>query len=217
MAGRLRAVVPLPRTDPLAALKPSMSVQELVAPAGIESLLLVLDGSGSMSGGPWDSLREAVECLCARSSPAACRLGLVIFSSAADLYAPFTDDFARVSAKMPETCLLGGTAVREALDLALSMDWPGGRCRIVLLSDGMPTTGDPLPAAQMLAGRGIIIDTVACGDGADLDLLRELARVSGGRCVEVVGVAELARTLVLLETVSRGLLSPPRYSRSPGA
>lgn len=199
----------LTKSDPLGALRPSMpagALSALTSAPGLESLLLVLDGSGSMSGDPWEALVQAVGELCRRSSQANCRLGLVIFSDKADLYVPFTEDFERVVSKMPQEAPLGGTAVREALGLACKLEWPCRRRRLVLLSDGMPTTGDPIPAGKVLAESGVVIDTVACGDGADRETLAELARVGGGRFVDCGSVGELVRAFLQLETKVRGLL-----------
>lgn len=197
------------RNDPLATLTPTIdkgTLATLTAPAGVESLLLALDGSGSMVGAPWVALRNAVEELARRSSRARCRMGLVVFGAEADLCASFTDDFELVAATMPREAPGGGTGVREALTLAGGLAWPSTTRRVVLLSDGMPTTGDPEAAAEYLAGLGVVIDTVACGPHADVDTLRALATIGHGRFVDCADVGALARTFAALESGVRGLL-----------
>ena len=195
--------------DPLAALTPAMNagvLAGLTASRSTEALLLVLDGSGSMVGAPWAELHEAVEELARRSSRARCCMGLVVFGGTADLCASFTDDFELVAATLPAGAPGGGTGVREALTLAGSLPWPAGARRVVLMSDGMPTTGDPIPAAAHLAGLGVVIDTVACGMGADEEVLRALAETGHGRFVPCNRVGDLTRVFAALETRVRGLL-----------
>lgn len=170
-----------------------------------ESLLLLLDGSSSMFGASWHALREAVSALALASSPAHCRLAIAIFAGDADVHLPFTEDMAAVRKALPGRPPGGGTAMRSALEMASGVMWPTSARRIVLLSDGMPTSGDPVPAAKALAAHGVTIDTVACGD-ADEVVLRAISAAGLGRHVTCRDVATLAGVFRSLETRARALL-----------
>ena len=173
-----------------------------------ESLLLLLDGSGSMAGASWNGLREAVQRLAEASDPAVCRMGLAIFhGSSADVYRPFTAHVEGMRDALDVLPPGGGTPMRQGLELAQSLTWPSEFRRGGLLSDGMPTSGDPLPAAKRLATMGVVIDTVGCGH-CDEIVLRAIAAVTGGRYVYCAQINELVGTFRSLETRARGLLGP---------
>lgn len=170
-----------------------------------ESLLLLLDGSGSMSGRGWRELRQAVKVLVQASDPAHCCLGVAVFSHDADLHAGFTADFGKVYDAIPEMPPCGGTRVRAALKFLADFPWPATRRRAVLFSDGMSTDGNPIPMARTLAELGVVVDTVGCGD-ADEETLQAIAAATGGRYRYCRSVAELKGVFRALETKARGLL-----------
>jgi len=176
-----------------------------------EALLLLLDSSGSMGFGDeptaWEELLTAVHALTSVSDPAICSLGAAVFTSEADMVGAFTTDFSRVEAVLEEIEPTGGTGMVEALTLAREIEWPQGTTRrVVLLSDGMPTTGSPLGAARKLGALGVTIDTVGCGPGADEETLRAIAAAGKGVYVHCGQVTELRAVFKRLETKARGLL-----------
>ena len=179
------------------------------APRPVESLLLLLDGSSSMDGGPWTALRAAVRSLAGASSPSRCHMAVAIWACQADVVLPFTPDMQAVADGMPGRPPGGSTAMREALEMAGGLTWPTSIRRVVLLSDGVPTTGDPVPAARRLGRDGTTIDTVACGPHGDV-VLRAVAAAGGGRHVRCSDVSELAGVFRSLETGVRGLLGAAR-------
>ena len=193
------------------ALRGQALLEALKAPAakptpGRESLLLLLDASGSMGGGTWEILVDAVDALARASDPKLCRMAAAVFSSAADVIVPWTDDLHRIAARLEDIEPVGGTGVKEALILASTLPWPpGDRRRIILFSDGMPTTGDPLPVVKPLVDMSITIDTVGCGV-SDEETLLAIASAGRGRYVYATSVAELMRVFRTLETRARYLL-----------
>jgi len=174
----------------------------------VESLLLTLDGSGSMGGQAWRGLRKAVGELVSVSDGGSCRLALAIYSNDADLYRTFTDDLPSVLTALPSRCPGGMTDMKGGLSLAQGIDWPTSRRRVILLSDGMPTTGSPLPVALALGRSGVVIDTVACGEDADENTLRKIAAAGNGTFVRCENVTQLRKAFRALESRTRALLGP---------
>ena len=176
-----------------------------------EALLLLLDASGAMGGEAWDALVEAVGALATASNPATCRLGAAVFSQAADLIQPFTADLGQVVRSVERYEPGGGTGMKEGLALAEKLQWPENHVRrVVLFSDGMPTTGDPVPTARRLGDVQIVVDTVGCGEGVDEDTLRAIAKAGGGRYVHAASVRDLVGVFLGLTTEARGLLTAGR-------
>ena len=91
---------------------------------GPESLLLLLDGSSSMRGTPWEQVDKAVHVLARASDSALCRLGVAIFSESADVFSSFKSDFRAVAATIPQYPPGGMTAMRSGLELACKLSWP---------------------------------------------------------------------------------------------
>lgn len=178
-----------------------------------EALLLLLDSSGSMStpsrGGStaWRELLRAVHALVQVSDPSVCMLGAAVFAGEADLVGKFSTDYAAMEESLAAVHPIGGTGVVEALTLAREIEWPPNAVRrVVLLSDGMPTTGNPMSAARQLAALDVTIDTVACGSGADDVTLQAIAAAGKGTFVQCDHITELRQVFRMLETKTRGLL-----------
>ena len=205
------------RANPLAGLKSPTAKGLGQVGRATESVLLVLDGSGSMAGTPWDELREAVEQFVGATSPGTSRVGLVVFGGSADLFCPFTADLGKVLERMPEEAPGGGTNMRGALALAATLEWAGPPWRVIFMSDGEPTTGDPVGEVKRLASLGIVVDTVACMGACDSDVLAEMAKAGGGVFVACAHVSDLARAFKSLSSGVRGLLgTSPRKGGGTG-
>lgn len=188
------------------ALLEALKVQPANRVATRESLLLLLDASGSMGGGTWEILVDAADALARASDPKVCRMAAAIFSNVADVIVSWTSDLHRIATRLEDVEPLGGTGMKEALTLAGTISWPAlDQRRTILFSDGMPTTGDPLPAARALSEMGITIDTVGCGE-SDEETLRAIAAAGKGRYVYASSVAELVQVFRTLETRARYLL-----------
>lgn len=86
----------------------------------------------------------------------------------------------------------GSTSMCAALREACKYVHPD--LRVLLVSDGEPTDGDPIPIAATL---GHPVDCVYVGSpsGAGKKLLREIARVSGGTFLDMAGKFDATRFL----------------------
>jgi Ca-activated chloride channel family protein len=124
-------------------------------------------------------------------------LGLVLFSGAAFVQFPLTSDFATarnfLEAANPEVISRPGTAIAEAIDIALTgFDEERATQKvIILLTDGENHEGDAKEAAETAAERGIIIYTIGFGspDGEPIpeyDLEGNLVDYKRDRSGEVV-------------------------------
>ena len=133
------------------------------------------------------------------------RLGLAVFGTAAFPQAPFTDDHQAVRGLLKE--LQPGmpgvrTMIGDAIGLAVKLfDASDKKNKVaILLTDGNDT-GSKMPvgrAAEIAAEKGITIHTVAMGDpetvgeqALDLDVLQDIADVTGGKAFEALDRAEL--------------------------
>lgn len=174
------------------------------------SIMLVTDTSGSMAARDVDPDRISAARGAASqfldAVPDKIRVGLVTFSSTASVLQTPTTDRVAVRDGLDTIQAGGGTATGDGIDAALralnvqnqglseAERIPGA---IVLLSDGKASSGsDPAAVAEQAAQSGVPIFTVALGtqDGTivtpdgqeirvppDLDALRQIADISGGR------------------------------------
>lgn len=108
------------------------------------------------------------------------RVGLVTFSSQAQVLVPPTSDHEAVRAALQTLTPDGGTALGDAIAASVELKRQGGRVlaadgseggpptAVVLLSDGAasPDTLDPLEAARTASAAGVKVYTVALGTDA---------------------------------------------------
>jgi Ca-activated chloride channel family protein len=171
------------------------------------SVMLVIDTSGSMDAVDvlptrMDAARSAARTLIDRL-PSNTRIGLVSFSTSANLAAPLTQNRQDVLTALDYLQAGGATATGDALTLAISQLAPttagatSGRppAMIVLLTDGGTNRGsNPLAAAAQAKAAGIPIITVGVGSrneavtvhgqrvgGVDDQALGAIARATGGK------------------------------------
>jgi len=141
------------------------------------TVILVVDVSGSMNAtdvvpSRLGAAEEALAAFTARV-PRSVRVGLVSFSGSPTLLVPPTVDRNALRAGIGELDASGGTAIGDALRLAVAVAVgaaravPAGRhpAAIVLLSDGAQTAGSltPLEGASLARAARIPVDTVALG------------------------------------------------------
>jgi Ca-activated chloride channel family protein len=173
-------------------------------PAKDGSVVICIDTSGSMRARDVAPTRSEAALAAARAFvdavPAGTKVGIVSFSSSADVVAAPTADLDAVRdalGRVPPPD--GATAIGDALTLAAQQLGGSGRRVIVLLTDGVNNRGsDPLEAAQIIGAHGITIETVGVGSSGsgeispgtaemadlDADSLRASARSGHGRYVE---------------------------------
>jgi Ca-activated chloride channel homolog len=171
-------------------------------------VMLVTDESGSMQShdvapSRLAAARSAADAFLARL-PAGARVGAVAFNDAATTLSTPTGDRSAIRRALAGLQPRGGTATGDAIDAALKgLRAGGGRGgAVVLLSDGKANAGvDAVQAARRARAAGVPIYTVALGTRQgvvvvhrqgrtrsiavppDPALLRQIARVSGGRFV----------------------------------
>jgi Ca-activated chloride channel homolog len=161
---------------------------------------LVIDTSKSMRGTDvpptrLDAARGAAESFLTRL-PERFDVGLVAFDREARLLSLPTTDRIALRRALEDLELHVGTAIGDGIERALEAGTQLGDdpppLAIVLLSDGNNTTGsDPAAAARAAADAGVTVHTVVLGRqgtpevgepaGPDLDALRSLSEITGGR------------------------------------
>ena len=193
-------------------------------PAKDGSVILCVDTSGSMAAQDVAPNRSDASKNAARlfidALPSGTKVGLVAFSTTAEVVQPLTSDHqtAREGVDRIPTPN-GATAIGDALALAAQQLPNTGQRAVVLMTDGVNNTGvDPMTVARFLGSRHVRIYTVGIGtndsgqlipgtsEAASIDeqALSALADASDGRYVRVSdagqlksALAQLGRTTVL--------------------
>lgn len=173
------------------------------------------------------------------------RVGLVVFGDAAYLQAPLTLDGVAVRSLLDATVprMAGdATAIGDAIGLSVKKlrERPAGSRVLILLTDGENTAGalPPVEAARLARHYGIRIYTIGVGSegkvpfmengrmimtdmSIDEDLLREIARLTGGayfRATDTLALEEIYRRIDDLEKSEvemRSLMIPEPLFRWP--
>lgn len=241
--------IPAARSRRRAAVLPGLVwlflVLALAGPQRLETLdlptasgrevMLALDLSGSMEtedfelNGARVSRLAAVKAVAARfvEGRAGDRVGLVVFGDRAYVAAPLTHDVGSVARAVADLSIgVSGrsTAIGDGLGLAMRrLAEAGGKSRVLLLlSDGVDTTGtvDPAAAANLAASLGIRIHTVALGpedlggqpasrDAVDTATLTSIATESGGTMFRVRGTDELRDMAAAVDALEPSLGRAP--------
>ena len=167
------------------------------------------------------------------------RVALVSFADTATLDVALTRDEGLAAAQLDRMENMGKTAMGEGLALATSELIENGREDAVLveilLIDGRSNTGrDPLPQAESAARGGITIFVIGTSEYLQVDLLTEIATITGGLFFprfdgevldrifsalyrDLVGSeVTITRTLAEGFDYKRALLNPPRVVRHNG-
>jgi Ca-activated chloride channel homolog len=183
-------------------------------PAPDGAAVICIDTSGSMGSTDIFPSRQAAARNAVRAfveaAPPGLRIGIVSFSSSANVVAPLTadrDELGEAIDRIPAAN--GATAIGDALLAADGLLPTHGRRIVVLLTDGVNNRGsDPLEAAATLASHGVPIETVGIGTNEsgklvpgteeeasiDEDALRAIAAAGGGHYVKV-GESEALRNV----------------------
>lgn len=227
----------------LAIAQPQWTLGEPITRATGRSIMLLMDLSGSMErrdfelDGEVDNRLNVVkrvvsEFIHARQGD---RLGLILFGDEAFIANPLSFDVAAAAYALEESTIgMAGrtTALGDALGLALvklQADNATDKA-IVLLTDGRNNAGnaDPTGAAEIAAQWGIRVHTVALGSdqlvgsiqgqsaSAELDVetLKAVALLSGGRYFRVRSTAELQQVYDTLDSLlAEAVEAPPLIPR----
>lgn len=205
------------RLNPLARGMLQVEVGDLIDIVPYETLVLLIDASGSMDErlgfmkSKMDATREAIGRLIAGKARARERdlVGLVTFGEECELVSEPVDDFELLGRRARGIATCGRTAMFEGLAYTLELlDEAHGLRRVILLSDGCPTTTGSslvLDLAAKARDMGVVIDTIGVGGGGhgkevsfDEGLLRAIADLTGGRFSHAHEVRELEAEMELL-------------------
>jgi Mg-chelatase subunit ChlD len=183
---------------------------ELIPP---ETCMLLIDTSGSMADFisgivKLDATKNAViefirsKFLMGQGD----RTGIISFGEFATVVERPTVKYEYLESRVHTLAANGSTSMYEGLSLAMDVLPKGGVQRIVLLTDGVPTTTGKLSIislAKRAASKRIVIDTVGVGSpfdfmGYDEQLLRRIAAITGGTFKRVLDIQELTGQFVEL-------------------
>lgn len=173
---------------------------------------LILDHSGSMSGRPIDTVRQAAQRLVDRLSLGD-RVALVGFDHKAKVLLPNQelDNPASVKLQINQLKAGGGTAIDEGIRLGIEEMAKGKQGKIsqaFLLTDGENEHGDNdrcLKLAKLAADYTMTINTLGFGDSWNQDVLESIADAGGGTMSYIQqpeeAVAEFGRLFSRIQSV----------------
>ncbi len=146
-------------------------------------IVISLDTSGSMGGNKLDQAQIASQNFVGRLVGED-RAGLVGFTSFANVEQELTTNYDAVNQSIEQLYAGGGTDIADGLDTSVGHIQSRSPAEhdevIVLVSDGRSWNRPALDAAERAAANDITVYTVAVGGGADRELLREIATITGG-------------------------------------
>lgn len=204
------------RLNPVARGMLQVQVGDLIEVVPYETLVLLIDASGSMDESlgfmksKMGATREAIARLIGSKARSKERdlVGLVTFGEECELVSEPTDDFDLLARRARGISTCGLTAMFEGLEYTLELlDEAAGLRRAILLSDGCPTTtgdGLVLELAHKAKSMGVVIDTIGVGGGAkqkisyDEALLRRISEITGGKFAPVSAVRALEEEFLAL-------------------
>ena len=154
----------------------------LEGPVDDHDVVLAIDHSGSMGGGPGSPLRDAMRAAknFVRRLPTNIHAGVVGFSHDAQLLSPVTGQKKELLRDIDTISPGGGTAIHEALDRcreALVDSRPGVDKTAVLLSDGKSSKSEATEAADQLKEvvPELTVIAIGFGEGVNEQLMTEVA------------------------------------------
>jgi Ca-activated chloride channel family protein len=155
------------------------------------ALLLVIDASGSMAGGPGSSKMDLAKEAAIRATELLSeqdQLGVISFDDTPRWVVPtaFLEDPIAAQAQIGSIAPGGGTAIFPALEAAYNdISARDAKVRhILLLTDGLSSGGDYDRLAAQMLQQGITLSTIAVGSDADFALMQRLANLGKGRYFE---------------------------------
>jgi Mg-chelatase subunit ChlD len=199
--------LPLARLNPRARELLEAQVGEEIQILPHETLVLLIDTSGSMA----DFITGVVKIEAAKNAVREFirskflmrqndRIGIVSFGQTASWIERPSVQYEQLENRALTLAPGGATAMYEGLRMSIdNLAQVGGARRIVLLTDGVPTTtgkGQIIGLAREAAEKSIVIDTVGVGSpfdfmGYDEQLLRRIAEITGGTFRRVVDIQQL--------------------------
>ncbi len=172
-----------------------------------ETLMLLIDTSGSMADfisgimkmeAAKNAIREFIRSKFLMQHGD--RIGIISFGEWASVIEKPSQNYEHLENRVDVLSPNGSTAMFEGMRMAIdSVSTAGGAKRIILLTDGIPTTTGRMSIitlAKDAAGRRIVIDTVGVGSPFDFmaydePLLRKIAAITGGTFRRVLDIQQL--------------------------
>ena len=151
------------------------------------NLCLVLDHSGSMSGQPLRTVKEAAMQLVDQLREGD-RLSVIAFDHKAKVIVPnqAVTDIAQIKAQINRLEAAGGTCIDDGIKLGLEelANNPGQRSsQVFMLTDGENEHGDNgrcLEIAKVAAEYGVTLSTLGFGENWNQDVLEQIADAANG-------------------------------------
>lgn len=155
------------------------------------ALVLVIDASGSMAGGPGSSKMDLAKEAATRATELLSeqdQLGVISFDDTPRWVVPtaFLEDPATAQSQIGSIAPGGGTAIFPALEAAYNdiVTREAKVRHILLLTDGLSSGGDYDRLTAQLQENNITLSTIAVGSDADFALMQRLASLGRGRYFE---------------------------------
>lgn len=158
------------------------------------ALALVIDRSGSMSGDKIELAKAAAKASADLLSPRD-YVSVIAFDHESHPVVPIQSagDSGSVGAAIASITPGGGTSIAPGLEDALRQ-FSGSTAKlkhVILLTDGASQPGPFYELTSEMAQNGITVSTVAVGEGADRDLLTQIAQWGNGRYYETIDPASI--------------------------
>lgn len=193
------------------ALEPILPVrldlpEQLIVPSA--ALMIVMDSSGSMRrsvmGGTRTQQQVANEgaALAVRALDKRDLIGVIEFNNDWSQVVPLgpNEDPKATAARIRAIAPGGGTNIYPALgEAGAQLAAVDAKVKhVILLTDGVSQgdAADGIAIVGELAAEGITVSTIAVGDGADVELLRTIARMGGGQFYQVTNPTTLPRVFL---------------------
>lgn len=171
------------------------------------NLCLVLDRSGSMSGRPLETVKQAAIEIIEGLNPSD-RLSVVAFDHRAQVLVPNqpVENIDRIKQQIQKLEPAGGTAIDEGMKLGIKEAASGKQDRVshlFLLTDGENEHGDNdrcLKLAQLASEYGITLNTLGFGNHWNQDVLEKIADMGGGTLCYIENPEQVLREFSRLFT-----------------
>lgn len=171
---------PLERLLPVTAAAAATETERSVL-----AMVLIIDRSGSMEQDRRLDLAKEAAQQSVRVLDAHDKAGVIAFSDDAEWIAPLATvaDKADLLQRIATLTAYGQTnmyqsVVRAVLALEQTV---ADRRHLILLTDGIPSPGDYREIAGRMVAGGITLSTVSISEGAEQDMLQEMAAIARGR------------------------------------
>lgn len=189
--------------------------QEISRPSDI---LLVIDRSNSMSKSAGanvastklELLKDAAKAFIQQVNLNRDQIGVVQFDDLANVVTPLTNDRTRIETAIDSLAPGNGTSVALGIEQARREFIGGGRIRgdssrvMIVLSDGGTPQSDAINAATTVKAEGTRIISIALGDGANQDLMRQLA----SQASDYTFVSDASQLRAIYEGIARQIIRP---------